>query len=174
MDSISEIFLWGWLIAGILLVVSELLLPGLIAVFLGMAALSIFTLLWVGIIQSATEAFTWWFIISLGFLFFLRGIFQKLMPGEETYTPINKYTEAFGEVVDVIETVTNQDENGRIRFHGSTWSATCEEEKIEKGEKAVILTRKDMVWIIKPYYELDSYKFSPHSREDGNLSRLTN
>lgn len=155
MELVSDYFLWGWLFFGIILIFSELLLPGLIAIFLGIAALAIFSLLWVGVIESPATAFTWWFILSLFLLFFLRSLFQKLFPGDETYTPINKYTDAFGEVVDVIETVTNQNENGRIRFHGSTWSATCEEEKIEKGQKAVILTRKEMVWIIKPYYEND-------------------
>lgn len=86
---------------------------------------------------------------------FSQGNVLQANAGEESYTPIEKITGAAGEVVDVIETVTNQNESGRIRFHGSTWSATCEEEKIEKGEKAVILSRKEMTWVVRPYQEED-------------------
>jgi membrane protein implicated in regulation of membrane protease activity len=49
---------WLWLLGGIILLASELLLPGLVAMFLGLGALVVALLRWLGLIDSLAYSFT--------------------------------------------------------------------------------------------------------------------
>ncbi len=145
---------WFWLIFGLCLIFIELMVPGLVVIFLGIGALFIALLLWLGVLKTWISSFTAWFISSLAFLILLRGVFKKYLPGEVTKNYIDEDDDAFGSVVDVIETVTSENNDGRIKFRGTSWTAKCIEGEIKTGEKAKIIYRDDMVWIVEPYDQL--------------------
>jgi membrane protein implicated in regulation of membrane protease activity len=144
--------MWYWIGAGIVLALLELVVPGAVLVFLGLAAVIVGLLLMTGLISGVVQAFTAWFIISLILLFTLRGLAQRFMPGEESWQSTDEDADAYGLIVEVSETIEKM-EQGRIRFRDSTWPATCYEQTLETGAKARIVTRDNLVWVVEPVDE---------------------
>ena len=142
---------WIWLSVGGLLMVAELVVPGLITIFLGIAGVLIALGYKLGLFTEIIPGIIAWFVLSLFLVFVLRELVQKWMPGESRQKVINEDADAFGSIVDVIEDIRIQDSQGRIKYRGTTWQATTSAPLIEKGSKAKIITRDNLVWIVEPY-----------------------
>lgn len=145
-----EILDWIWLGGGFALMLMELLLPGLVVIWLGLGAVLVAGLRWLGIIEGLTPSFMVWFISSLSFLIFLRRFFTKYLPGEVTANYSDEDRDAFGAIVEIVESVTSGSDQGRIKYGGTTWSASCIEGEIKVGQKARITARDNLVWIVEP------------------------
>jgi len=141
---------WLWLLGGIILLASELLLPGLVAMFLGLGALVVALLRWLGLIDSLAYSFTAWFVSSLAFIVFLRSTLQRFVPSETSFTPLEEDTDLFGAVAEVVETVSPSHTDGRISFRGTTWPATSDAAEIPTGAKVTILFRDNLGWRVQP------------------------
>ncbi|MFC1853986.1 NfeD family protein [candidate division CSSED10-310 bacterium] len=141
---------WIWLIGGILLMLLELLVPGLVVIFLGSSAIIVAVLLWLGFVQGTLTSFTVWVVLSLLQALFLRGLLKKYFPGEKSRLYLDEDDDAYGSLVEVIETVSADHQNGRIRLGGSTWSACCLEGEIPAGNKARIAYRDNLIWYVEP------------------------
>ena len=141
---------WFWLIGSAILMASELVVPGLITIFLGIAALIIAGAYKLGFISKILPGFTSWFIVSLFLIFVVREFVKKMLPGETHYKTVNEDTDACGTIVDVIEDVCLAHTNGRIRYRGTTWQATTPAECISAGDQARIIARENLVWIVEP------------------------
>lgn len=141
---------WLWLLGGIILLASELLLPGLVAMFLGLGALVVALLRWLGLIDSLAYSFTAWFVSSLAFIVFLRSTLQRFVPSETSFTPLEEDTDLFGAVAEVVETVSSSHTDGRISFRGTTWPATSDAAEIPTGAKVTILFRDNLGWRVQP------------------------
>ena len=63
-----------WVIAGSALVVAELIIPGGIVVFLGIACLMVAGALWLGFISTWVGSLTLFFIASLTLILLLRSL----------------------------------------------------------------------------------------------------
>jgi inner membrane protein len=131
-----------WLIAGLLLATLELVVPGGIVIFLGLAAMAVSLGFKLGFFTSVTQGFIAWFVASIVFLFFLRALFLKLFEGDTA-----EEAEYLSALVEVVEHVFPYRE-GRVSHRGTTWPARSDEE-IPAGAKAVIVGRDGNVWIIK-------------------------
>lgn len=147
----SNTLMWLWLIAGVGLSLSEFVVPGLIVVFLGMSAFVVAAGYKLGILESVLSGFTVWFATSLFSVFAIREFVKKLFPGEERRKSVNEDAEAYGSIVDIVDDVRSKDTEGRIRFRGTTWQATTSVERIPSGQKAKIVARDGLVWIVEPY-----------------------
>ena len=141
---------WLWLLGGIILLASELLLPGLVAMFLGLGAMVVALLRWLGLIDSLAYSFTAWFVSSLAFIIFLRSTLQRCVPSETSFTPLEEDTDLFGAVAEVVETVSPSHSDGRISFRGTTWPATSDAAEIPTGGKVTILFRENLGWRVQP------------------------
>jgi membrane protein implicated in regulation of membrane protease activity len=141
-----------WVVGGIVLLVAEIVVPGMVLGFLGAAALLVALALWLGVIEGLVAALTSWFIGSIVMLVALRGLFQRLMPGDEGIQSTDEELDAFGTVVEVAETIP-KGERGRIRYRGTTWAATCYEQTLEAGGRARLVTRDGIAWIVEPVDE---------------------
>ena len=137
-----------WIVGGIVLTLLEIIIPGMVLVFLGVGALIVAGLIWLGIVDGWIPALTTWFVVSLALLLVLRGLFQRMMPGHETWSSTDEDVNAFGQVVEVAETI-NKGEQGRIRFRGTTWPATCYEHTLEAGSQAMLVYRENVVWTVE-------------------------
>lgn len=139
-----------WLIGGLTLILLELLLPGGIVFFLGLAALIVSALLYAGLIGGWIQAFTVWFIASLTLLFALRGIVQKIIPAQIERAKTNQDLDAYGDIVEVRECIPVGGE-GRIRFRDSTWRARNyrDDQDLEAGTKVRLIFRENLVWIVE-------------------------
>jgi len=141
---------WLWLLGGIILLASELLLPGLVAMFLGLGAMVVALLRWLGLIDSLAYSFTAWFVSSLAFIVFLRSTLQRFVPSETSFTPLEEDSDLFGAVAEVVETVSSSHTDGRISFRGTTWPATSDAAEIPPGSKVAILFRENLGWRVQP------------------------
>jgi len=149
----AETITWAWLIAGIVLMVAEKIVPGLVVIFLGLAAVMIAAARWLGWIDGLLDSFTYWFVLSLVIVLGLRGIVSRMFPSEISLSSTNSDEDAIGRIAEVIEEIGNDHENGRIRFRGTTWQARSEFGRIFPSQMAKIVDRDNIVWIVDPVDE---------------------
>ncbi len=145
---------WFWLVFGAILVFLEFVLPGLIVVFLGAAALIVGWALHVGWLSGLLESISAWFVVSLVLIISLRSFCYRLMPGETETHSTDEDFDAFGKVVEVVQDL-EPNKPGRIRFQDSTWPAICYGETIPSGQKAKIVTRDNLMWVVEPHKEIE-------------------
>lgn len=127
-----------WLIAGIALILSELLATSVIAVFFGLGALAVAAGLYLGIIASLTSQFWVFSLVSLACLLVarkkLKSIFVGASQGKQANNQIAQLN--LGQRVKVLEDFTQG--QGRVELNGAHWTATSQE-PLAKGQVAYIL-----------------------------------
>ncbi len=151
----TDMITWIWLIAGIILLLSEFIVPGLVVAFFGVGAIIVALCRWIGIIESWQMSFLTWISTSSVLVFTLRNVIKKLYPSDTSYQSIEEDVNAFGKIVEVAETVNDKDDTGRIRYQGTTWPAMTEKGIIAKGKKAKLTFRNNIAWIVEPYFDAD-------------------
>jgi len=139
----------AWLILGIVLMLLELLVPGLVVVFLGAGAIIVAAARWLGLVDGWMASIGLWLGSSLVLIFSLRDFFSRIGGGRQERSPTDEDRALVGKVVEVMEAVGPQQE-GRIRLGGTTWRARCDVERIEAGGQARIAFRDEMIWVVEP------------------------
>lgn len=137
-----------WIIAGGVLILLELFLPGMVLGFLGSSALIVAVVIWLGWLDTWVAALTAWFILSLILLLTLRGVFQRLVGGESETQSTDEEEAAYGTIVDVVETITPE-KQGVIHYRDAPWEAACYDHTIEAGGKAMLAYRENLVWVVE-------------------------
>lgn len=143
----------AWLIFGGLLMGAELLIPGLVVVFFGAAAVLVGVASWLGLVSSLGGGVALWLAGSTGLVLATRSTARRLAGGETQRASTDEELDAFGQPVEVLEAV-GPDQEGRIRFRGTTWRARTIEERLAPGDRARIVTRDNQVWIVEEDDEL--------------------
>jgi len=152
----NDIVSWAWFIGGILLIAAEVQFPHFYSLFFGAGALIIAALHWMGLLTAPIPSIFAWVIISTILLVSLRRLAAKRLHSESTYQLTDEDIDAIGTIVDVVTDVNNTDNQGRIRFRGTTWPATSNHGSIPAGTKAKILYRDCLVWRVEAYHELET------------------
>lgn len=147
MELSNTVLIWGSI--GILLMISELIIPGGIVVFLGISALIVTASLQFGFIDSWLHAFTLFFISSIILLLLFRNIGQKMVGGDITIENTDENLDVFGTEVEVIETIGPGNKKGRILFHGTNWTALGDGSEIKVGDKAKIVCRENISYVVE-------------------------
>ena len=138
-----------WLGFGLVLIISEFLLPGLVVVFVGIGALTVALGMYLGYVESITTQLITFFVSSVIYLFTLRLLFLRFIPSDSTKVNINEDDEVMGQVVEVIETIPAGG-IGRVQHSASSWQAKCEcNEEVLQSEKVKIIGRDNITWIVK-------------------------
>jgi membrane protein implicated in regulation of membrane protease activity len=140
----------AWLIAGVVLMLLEIVVPGGIAFFLGLSAVLVALFLQLGLLDGWMQAFTTWFIGSIALLLGLRGLVQKILPAEVEKGKTDEDLDAYNQIVEVFERIPAQGQ-GRIDFRGSTWVARNyhADRDLEKGSKVRIVFRDNLAWVVE-------------------------
>jgi|GEM_PF-2505098 len=126
-----------WLVLGMLLIIGEVLTPGVfVAIFFGFGALIVGVLTWLGIISSGTWQLVGFGCFSIALLLVARRRFQNLLKGEVTGTAYSGSNDMLGKSVTVLENFHNG--RGVVLFRGARWLAVSEEP----------LKQDDMAWIV--------------------------
>jgi membrane protein implicated in regulation of membrane protease activity len=136
-----------WLILGAVFILLEVVVPGGIVIFLGVASLTVSGLVHFGVITDVPTALITWFIVSIVMMFGLRSFFMKYFEGDSHTENIDEDADSIGSIVKIIEDVLPHKE-GRVKFRETTWGARSDEELL-KGTEAVISGRDGNKWIIK-------------------------
>lgn len=147
MEFNNDVLMWAG--SGLLLMLAELIIPGGIVVFLGLAAITVSALLQFGFINNWMEAFTLFFVTSIALLLIFRNVGQNMVGGDSKIENTDENLDVFGQEATVIETIGPGTKKGRIHFQGTDWSALGDGTKIAKGEKAKVICRENISYIVE-------------------------
>ena len=127
-----------WIIAGIVLILTELMATSIVAVFFGSAAIAVGLLLNFGLIDSYSMQFLLFGVLSLLLLFTVRGHFKRWFVGytADSNEQPSRFADDIGRRVTV-HTDFNQGA-GRVVLNGVQWDA----------ESADNLHAGDVAWVV--------------------------
>jgi membrane protein implicated in regulation of membrane protease activity len=149
MDPITIAFLIG----GIALLASEVVVPSLVAGFFGVAAILTGGLHAIGLVDSLPATLFVWAVTSVALVLPFRPMMQKLAGKAQSHkdrTDVDEDRDSMGEVVEVVEDVSEENDIGRIRFQGTTWQARCTTGTLKAGERAQLVYRQGSLWVVEP------------------------
>ena len=146
-----ELFLniWFWLPLAAFFILAELILPGGIVIFLGLGALVVVGAIVFGLIENWASALTLWFISTLALIVMLRSVAMKFVGGDASVANTDETVDAFGEVVDVVETIGPGEKQGRVLFRGTEWQALGDGAEIQTGSKAKVVSQDNITLIVE-------------------------
>jgi inner membrane protein len=133
-----------WLVLGFLLLISEVVAPGVVAVFFGVGALVVGVLTYFGVIESLPAQLLWFALISLAALFGLRKHFKRYLMGDVSNKadPGPDRGDLVGARVLVL-TDFNQG-GGRIQLNGAKWDAESDD-PLKAGDSAWVVSNKGIL-----------------------------
>ncbi|WP_304639813.1 NfeD family protein [Pseudomonas sp.] len=133
-----------WLVLGFLLLISEVVAPGVVAVFFGVGALVVGVLTYFGVIESLPAQLLWFALISLAALFGLRKHFKRYLRGDVSNKadPGPDRGDLVGARVLVL-TDFNQG-GGRIQLNGAKWDAESDD-PLKAGDSAWVVSNKGIL-----------------------------
>lgn len=146
----AELLTWIFLGGGILLMLLEFILPSGLALFLGFSGLSVGILRFLGILTGTGSSIAVWLILSVVLTILIRPFIKKYFKAESFFKYADEDYEAMDEIVEVTETVNDEDNSGKIRLNGTTWRARSLEGEIKPGKKVRIRYRENTTWIVEP------------------------
>ena len=132
---------WIWLYFGVFLMLLELLMPGFVVFFFGLAALSVGALIFLlGDSFGGTAQFVTFAILAILYILTLRRFFARLFKGSK-----DSKAEA-DELVGRVGTVTaaiRPPVEGRVQIGDAEWAAIAQE-AIEVGQVVQVKSRQNL------------------------------
>jgi membrane protein implicated in regulation of membrane protease activity len=163
-----DLITWLWLVSGLGLIIAEYFLPHFFSGFLGAAAILVAVLRWTGLFTDFVPSFAAWAVLSVVLIVSLRQFAIKKLHAESSVQPTDEDVAAHGEVVEVVARISSEDNKGRIRYLGTSWPAVSREGVIEAGQKARLLYRDNLNWIVEPHPELTERSSHPITEKEKN------
>ncbi|HIG43895.1 MAG: NfeD family protein [bacterium] len=138
-----------WIIAGILLAIAEMIIPGGIVVFMGVGCLVVALALWSGLVTTWVNVMTLFFVSTLVLIFMLRSFAMKFAGGDTSESNTIEILDEVGDQVEVVETIGPGNHAGRILHRGTQWAAMSDGSEIKPGETAKIIARENISYIVE-------------------------
>lgn len=136
----------AWIIAGIILILVELLLTSIIAVFFGIAAIVVGLLIHMSLLESHTAQFITFSFISVTLLFGIRKRFKQWFTGNTLNDSVHS-SDIPHDISDRVVVVADFSNGfGRVILNGVQWSAKSSE-NLKKGHVAWV-THNDGITLI--------------------------
>lgn len=141
-----------WLIAGVIFIALEVVLPGGIVAALGVSTLLIALLVWLEVLTTFGHALIIWTILVIASLLVLRPIMRKLYPSQTTKGSFEEDDDLRGTVVPVTEMIPAGNGEGRILVRGTTWQASFIDpaHSAEVGASVKLASRNNILWFVEP------------------------
>ncbi|MBI56356.1 MAG: nodulation protein NodD [Alcanivorax sp.] len=142
-----------WIILGLVLVIAEFAISGLVTIFLGLAALLVGTLVWLGLIDSLVWEITLFAVLSLVLLVVARRYLRERLFGRETQ---GQTSEDSAGLVGARATVQGAFENGvgTVRYRGALWQAQSSH-PLNDGQMVRILRHEGLWLTVAPWSSED-------------------
>jgi membrane protein implicated in regulation of membrane protease activity len=140
-----------WFLIGLVLVLSEFMLPGVILIFFGAGCWVTALTTWLGMTGGMTSQLLVFAISSVLMLTVLRRWFRSRLSGylAGSQDPEVNLDDLAGEVVTVTTTVSPGNDLGRVLYKGAEWKARSEVE-IAAGSRAVITAAEGITLLVRP------------------------
>ncbi len=139
---------WSWLVAAIVLLVLEVMTPGLVFVFFGLAALVMAAVaaLWPsmpGAWQTVLFA-----ALSVLFVLALRRTFKRVFTGKKSAVSDNGLSDDFVGHRAVVTEALDGLAPGRVSFNGTSWSAIADE-PVAAGTVVDIVAKENLTLTVR-------------------------
>jgi len=146
-NSLPEII---WFVVGLVLILLEFTMPGVILVFFGIGAWIVTVLVYFDALTSLTSQLFVFGAASVALLLVLRKWVKDKFYGHITGSQdlSQNLDEFVGRNVLVLADVAPDKTDGLVEFKGANWSAVADEE-IKKGETATIIKNDGLTLIVK-------------------------
>ena len=136
-----------WFFLGVILIFSELIIPGFFIFFFGIGAVCTAIVMFFAC-PAVWVQLTIFLTVSILTLVIFRRYMPKAFHGKvKTGELPDENIEFSGETATVVEEITPE-RSGKISFHGSTWNATSDATHAV-GETVTIKSRKNITFIVK-------------------------
>lgn len=140
-----------WFVVGLILLLAEFAIPGLIIIFFGIGAWFTALLIGLGIIESFNLQLIVFLVSSLASLIFLRKKGKKYFEGRVSgkLSAEQSLDDISGEKAVVTSTIIPKKVGGKVEYNGTTWEAESDV-TLEPGLTVEIVTRKNLTLVVKP------------------------
>lgn len=140
-----------WFLLGLVLILSELVLPGFVIIFFGIGAWITALGMLIGVADAFNAQLILFLLSSILSLILFRKHGKKYFQGRVSHTldDVAALDDVRGERALVIEDIVPSTLSGRVEFHGTHWKAIADQE-IKKGAPVEILERHDLTLKVKP------------------------
>jgi membrane protein implicated in regulation of membrane protease activity len=140
-----------WFLVGLVLLVSELALPGFVIIFFGFGAWITALLVGFGLLPSFNVQLLVFLISSVTCLAIFRRKGKRLFEGKVTrvWNPESSMDDVRGQRAVVLQVITPGSAGGRVEFHGTSWSAESDV-MIPAGQKVEITGQNNLTLHVKP------------------------
>ena len=146
----------GWIIAALVLMAAEFIVPGGIIFFLGAGCLVVAGALWLGLVTTWVNTLTLFFIASLALIISLRSFFTRFAGGDYSQANTEEIIDDLDEIAVVVEPIGPGENVGTINFRGTTWRALGNGQEIAAGVKVKIVARDNITYIVEPAQEIET------------------
>jgi membrane protein implicated in regulation of membrane protease activity len=146
----------GWIIAALVLMAAEFIVPGGIIFFLGAGCLVVAGALWLGLVTTWVNTLTLFFIASLALIISLRSFFTRFAGGDYSQANTQEIIDDLDEIAVVVELIGPGENVGTINFRGTTWRALGNGQEIAAGLKVKIVARDNITYIVEPAQEIET------------------
>ncbi len=140
-----------WFLLGLVLILSELVLPGFVMIFFGIGAWITALGVLVGVADAFNVQLLLFLVSSILSLVLFRKQGKKYFRGRVSHTldDVAALDDVRGGRAIVVEDIVPSTLSGRVEFHGTLWKAIADGE-IKKGTPVEILERHDLTLKVKP------------------------
>ena len=136
-----------WALTGIILMICEFAVPGLILFFFGLGALVTALLAWVFVL-SLTFQLGVFAVASLVSLFTLRRLLKPVFMGRSTASSADALSETLAGEEAVVSERIEPGSPGKVKLHGTDWKAESDE-PLEVGQAVVVENQRSLTLIVK-------------------------
>jgi inner membrane protein len=145
----GETLTWVFLAGGLILMILETVLPGGVALFLGISGVGVGILRFFGLLSDPITAVAVWLLTSVGLTIAIRPFIKKYLKSETSFKYADEDYEAMDQVAEVISELSDKDNSGRIRFDGVSWQARSVDGRVVPGKKVIIRYRENTTWVVE-------------------------
>lgn len=140
-----------WLIIGLVFLICEIFIPGLIIAFFGVGALITAATTFFKLTPGIPAQLLVFSLSSVFLLIIVRRFVKKIFAGKTFENgEVTSFNLQIGKVVPVIELIEPGAIGGKVRYQGVQWQARSQE-KIIPGESAVIVGCDNLTLIVEKY-----------------------
>ena len=145
MDFLSPV--WIWMYVGAFLMLAELISPGFVVFFFGLAAVTVSVLKWIFPSLPLWGQLAAFSVLSIFYLLVLRKYIKSVFMGGKDESPSidNEYVGRVGRVVEVIR----PEVPGRILLGDAEWAAQSAT-RLEPGTEVRVVAQENLTLRVEP------------------------
>lgn len=139
---------WAWLFAGIVLLILEVMTPGLVFIFFGLAALLMAAVVALWPALPSVWQTVLFALLSVAFVVALRRTFKRVFTGKRSSGANTGLGDDFVGHRAVVTVALEGAMPGRVLFNGTSWSAISDH-SIAVGAVAEIIAKENLTLTVR-------------------------